>query len=103
MNWSSVMTHAGPPSDVSCQRKPVVGFSARRTSIISPTGTSRVRLLKVSSTSTALVAPPDGVTAAGAVLFRAFVRLDESVVGPNAGLSVHTPVLMIADGLDAGI
>ena len=31
------------------------------------------------------------------------VRLDQSVVGPNAGLSVHAPILVIADGLNARI
>ena len=34
MNWSPVIVHAGPPSEVSCQLNPVVGFSGRRTSIV---------------------------------------------------------------------
>jgi len=50
-----------------------------------------------------LLAPADGFAVAGAVFLRACVGLDESVVGPNAGLSVHAPILVIADRLNAWI
>jgi hypothetical protein len=50
-----------------------------------------------------LLVPSDCRTATGAVFLGACVRLDQSVVGSNAGLSVYAPILVIANGLDARI
>src|SRR5262249_46817595 len=51
----------------------------------------------------ASLVPADRLAATGAVLLGACVRLDQSVVGPNAGLSVYAPILVIASGLNARI
>src|SRR6516165_46112 len=47
--------------------------------------------------------PTDRFPVTRAILSRTQVRLDKAVVGPNAGLRINTPVLVIAGGRNRGI
>ena len=47
--------------------------------------------------------PTDRFPVTRAILSRTQVRLDKAVVGPNAGLRINTPVLVIAAGRNRGI